>query len=220
MKLKPNSNKSMTNVLDEGFHTFLQNLNCVKIGRIESFDMATQTASVKIMHKYVNENNITTTELLEYPLLENVPVVILGGGTARITFPITLGDSCLILFNDYELDNWYNTEEPNPSTFPRKHDLSDAIAIVGLKSSISAIQDYSNYLQLYYNENSNITIGESVSINNEQTNISGNLTVNQAIVGNTTATAELHSTHGATGTFTNVSGQTLTIVDGIITNIS
>ena len=83
-----------------------------------------------------------------------------------------------------------------------------------------------------YSGNSSITVGEVIDITNAQTNVSGKLSVaddanfskdvsvSGDITGDQKATAELHSTHGATGTFTNVAGQTLTIVDGIITNIS
>lgn len=219
MPFKPNSNKSMTNVLDEAFHTFVKNLNCVKIGQIQEFNKETQTATVQIMHKYTNELNINTTELLEYPLLENVPVIIVGGGNTRITYPITAGDACLLFFNDFELDNWYNTEQVSTSSFPRRHDLSDGIALVGLRSSLSAIQEYSDYLQLYYSDESTLTLGETLEVNNPQTNLSGNLSVTGEVTGATTITGELHSTHGATGTFTNVAGQTLIITDGVITDI-
>lgn len=220
MLLKPNSNKSLPDLFNRSFSVFSRFLNCVKIGQIQSFDKVHQTATVQIMHKEEYEYNFIERQLNEYPLLEEVPVVVLGGGGGRLTFPIKKGDTCLLLFNDYELDGWWISGESRPSDFPRKHDLSDAVALVGLNSIVSLIQNYSDFVELHYSDISSIIVGETIDINNAQTNVGGNMEVDGAIVGNTTCTSELHSTHGASGTFTNSAGKTLTIVDGIITAIS
>lgn len=220
MFLKPNSNKSLSDLFNRSFSVFSRFLSCVKIGQIQSFDKIHQTATVKILHKEIDEYNLVERKLTDYPLLEEVPVVVLGGGGGRLTFPIKTGDTCLLLFNDYELDGWWISGEARPSDFPRKHDLSDAIALVGVNSLVSLIQNYSDFVELHYSDISSIIVGESIDINNAQTNVGGNLEVDGDIVGNATCTSELHSTHGATGSFTNAAGQTLTIVDGIITAIS
>lgn len=224
--LKPNSKKSLTDVLIGWFESYSNSLNCVKIGRITGVNTANQTVDVQILHKRVNEKNLLKRELRDYPLLKSVPFVVIGGGASYLSFPISVGDNCLLLFNDYEIDRWWDTGENLPSNFERKHDISDAFAIVGVHSIKDLIQGYSAYVHLKYSANSSITVGESIDITNAQTNISeklsvgGDVDVTGDINGSQKATAELHSTHGATGTFTNVAGQTLTIVDGIITNIS
>lgn len=230
--LNPNSNKSMTDVLNYWFENFAGSFNCIKIGKINAVNKTNQTVDVQILHKRINESNLVKRELRDYPLLKSVPFIILGGGNSYLTFPISVGDNCLLLFNDYEIDRWWDTGENLPSTFDRKHDISDAFALVGVHSMVDLIQGYSNYVHLKYSNSSSITVGEVIDVTNAQTNVSGKLTVANDITGqgklNVTgditgdakATAELHSTHGATGTFTNVAGQTLTIQDGIITNIS
>ena len=149
-----------------------------------------------------------------------VPFIVLGGGSSNLTFPISKGDNCLLLFCDYEIDRWWDTGENLPANYERKHDISDAFAIVGVHSMVDLLQGYSQYVKLKYSDSSYIEVGESVDIHNEQINVSGKLAVTGDITGSAKATAELHSTHGATGTFTNVGGVTLTIVDGIITNIA
>jgi hypothetical protein len=216
---QPNSRKTLAQALEAHFGNFSESLNCVKIGKIENVDTTNQTVDVQILHKRVNMN-FKTRELKDYSLLKQVPFVVIGGGQANLTFPISKGDNCLLLFCDYEIDRWWDTGESLPSNFERKHDISDAFAIVGIHSMVDLLQGYSQYVQLKYSDSSYVVIGDSVDINNEQTNVSGKLDVTGDITGSAKATAELHSTHGATGTFTNVSGQTLTIVDGIITNIS
>lgn len=217
--LQPNSKKSMSQALESWFRNFSETFNCIKIGRVEGVDTTNQTVDVQILHKRVDVNK-NKRELKDYSLLKQVPFIVLGGGNSNLTFPISKGDNCLLMFCDYEIDRWWDTGESLPANFERKHDISDAFAIVGVHSMVDLLQGYSQYVKLKYSDSSYIEIGESVDINNEQTNVSGKLDVTGDITGSAKATAELHSTHGATGTFTNVSGQTLTIVDGIITNIS
>ena len=220
MSLTPNNNKSLLNLFEEMTSVIFSTLNCVKIGEIQSFDPATQTASVKILSKKVNEYNLNERELVDYTVLEQVPVVFPKGGSSYISYPVSAGDNCLLLFCDFELDGWWISGEARPSNFPRRHDLSDAIAFVGINSTVSLIQNFSNFLMLYYAANSFIEIGDQINITNSQVNVNGNLTVTQAIIGNTTTTSELHSTNGASGSFASADSKTITVVDGIITGIS
>lgn len=218
--LKPNTKKSFSEALSAWFSSFSDSFNAVKVGKIVGVDTSNQTVDVQVLHKRIDENNFFKKELREYPVLKAVPFVVLGGGTSSLTFPISVGDNCLLLFCDYEIDRWWDSGEAQPSTYQRRHDISDAFALIGVHSMVDLLQGYSQYVQLKYNDSSMITVGDSIDLTNEQTNVSGKLDVVGDITGQAKATAELHSTHGATGTFTNVAGITLTIVDGIITNIS
>lgn len=209
----------MSQALESWFGNFSESFNAIKIGKVQSVNFSNQTVDVQILHKrkQIKSNKL---ELRDYPLLKAVPFIVIGGGSSSLTFPISVGDNCLLLFCDYEIDRWWDTGESLPANFERRHDISDAFAIVGIHSMVDLLQGYSQYVKLKYSDSSYVEVGESVDINNEQTNVSGKLAVTGDITGSAKATAELHSTHGATGTFTNVGGQTLTIVDGIITNIS
>ena len=208
----------MAQALEMYFGNFSEALNCIKIGKIENVYFTNQTVDVQVLHKRVNMN-LNKRELKDYALLKQVPFIVLGGGHSNLTFPIAKGDNCLLLFCDYEIDRWWDTGESLPANFERRHDISDAFAIVGVHSMVDLLQGYSQYVKLKYSDSSYVEIGESVDIHNEQTNVSGKLDVTGDITGSAKATAELHSTHGATGIFTNIAGVTLTIVDGIITNI-
>lgn len=121
-------------------------------GRISSFNAATQTASVTINMKQVfyEEDPITKRErpvLKDYPRLDDVPVMFLGGSGSttdahRLTFPIAAGDECILLVCDRDIDAWF---AGNNSTFPpssRLHSLADAIALVGLRSRVSALKNF------------------------------------------------------------------------------
>jgi hypothetical protein len=110
-------------------------LNCHAIGTILLFDPATKTANIKLSYMKQADGELTPKE---YPTLMNCPVVILSGGLARLTFPILPGDSCMVFFNDRDIDFWFQTGIPAPPLSSRKHALSDGIALVGLNSLVSA----------------------------------------------------------------------------------
>lgn len=217
--LKPNSKKTLSEALQMWFSTFSDNLNSIKVGKIINVDYSNQTVDVEILHKRKKEDTMTETVLRTYPPLLQVPFVVLGGGGSSLTFPISKGDNCLLLFCDFEIDRWWESGEAQPSNYERRHDISDAFALVGVHSMVDLLQGYSKYVQLKYSNNSSIIVGESIDIDNEQTNVSGKLDVADDITGQAKATAELHSTNGATGTFRSDDNKTITVVDGIITGI-
>lgn len=93
-------------------------------------------------------------QVLQMPLLINVPVVFPGGGGVSLTFPIQKGDECLVVFTSRCLDAWWQlgaAPAPNPGLVPpdaRMHNLSDGVAFVGLRSNPRAYAPDPNYAQL------------------------------------------------------------------------
>lgn len=228
-----NAEKSLQQVLSKLTNSIKTSIHCVKIGEIISFDKTDQTASVRVLHIMDSNYNTRLEETVEYPVLGKVPVVIMGGGGTYISHPISAGDQCLLLFCDYMIDSWWVSGTAQPSIVPRKHDISDPIAIVGLNATPKAIQDYSDYLKLQYSQESNIIIGDSIDVNNETINLNGNTTNSgtMEVVGDTTmdanlnvaqvATAQsLHATSAASGTFVSADNKTVTVVDGIVVSIA
>ena len=131
------NNQSLASLLELQRLNTLNSINCHQVGEIVSFDPDKQTAEVQIKMIYV-----VNGEIKQYPVLLDCPCVVLGGGEGRITFPISAGDSCLVLFNDKDLDNWYASGQTMLPNTERMHSFSDAIAIVGLRNLQNKITDY------------------------------------------------------------------------------
>lgn len=127
-------------LLDAQRRDIMKNLNAVKVGTVKSFDAAKQEVTVQIAQQQVTSIAPDGTKTLaDYPLLLTVPVAFQGGGGFTATFPIAAGDECLLLFNDRELDNWLTSGPGLAPSTSRMHDLSDAIAIVGIRSNLRAL---------------------------------------------------------------------------------
>lgn len=148
-------------------------INCIAIGTVQSFDSNDQTVNVQINYVRVltggtatdaPNNDDTTRKLVPYPILVKCPLMMLSGGQAVITFPVAQGDSCIILFNDRDMDTWWNSGiVGNPPNSARLHDLSDGIVIVGIRNLTNAIQGYFNGFKIGYG-NASITIDPSGNI--------------------------------------------------------
>lgn len=110
-------------------------------GIINSFDPVTQSAEVQvaIRRRVKHEDGVRE---VDDPLLMNVPVCFLGGGSTYLTFPVQKGDECIVFFADRCIDAWYQSSGVQNQVMPRMHDLSDGFALVGFRSIPKAIPNF------------------------------------------------------------------------------
>lgn len=101
---------------------------------IVSFDAEARTVSAQPAIQRVFTDGEGLSGAINLPVCVDVPVVFPSGGGYEITFPVKEGDECLLVFSERCIDNWFDTGEPSPPADYRKHDLSDAFAIMGVRS--------------------------------------------------------------------------------------
>lgn len=185
----------------------MMQLNCHQVGEIVSFDSSTQTAEVQIkMLKMING------KLEEYSILIDCPCVVLSGGKGRLTFPIEQGDSCIVLFNDRDIDNWYAGGQKMLPRTNRMHSYTDAIALVGIRNKQNQIEDYLQHgVELKYGkstiklENNKVTItnhkdtivmdNRTTTITSPTIDINGNVNIVQNTVDKNSLTAYVIDTY-------------------------
>jgi len=128
----PSANYGLTTLLDAYKQNTMMATNCVMIGTIEDYNSAINVAKVSINFK---KQFVDGTEL-SYPLLEECPVFVLGGGDGFVSCPVKKGDTCLVLFNDRNIDTWYLSGQVKAPQDGRCHNIADGIALVGIRSVI------------------------------------------------------------------------------------
>ncbi|MGL5113582.1 MAG: Gp138 family membrane-puncturing spike protein [Flavobacterium sp.] len=134
--------------IDDNFSALKQEifamLNCHRVGTIESFDPATQTATIQLVDAWTQNTYNGSFSQPIAPLIK-CPIVILKGSKGGFTSPINAGDQCLVIFNDRDLENWQKAggEFQIPAT-ARMHSITDAFAIVGVRSLSNPIADFNN----------------------------------------------------------------------------
>ena len=229
---KPLTRAEITDLLREVKKDINLSMNCVNIGTIQSFNAAQQTATIQLNLKsiaYVAPDGTRT--LQDRPLLLECPVFFPFGGVSYLSMPVAAGDTCIVLFNDREIDNWFVNGGSQAPTSYRTHDSSDAMALVGIKNMQNAVGDYiTDGARLSFNSTSRITLQNNLITSiattwrhNGSMIISNDLT----ILGNTYGDGSsnwnlyanvkqqpgysIHAGNGANGTFNYV-----TVVDGIV----
>ena len=142
------SEPRMIDVLLELKRDIFLNMNCHALGTITAFDPVHQTVAATINYKKSQialdpTNTNYVTQLIDYPAIVSAPIVTISGGSAALTMPIAVGDTCLIFFNDRDFDIWWSkadtSKAPNST---RLHSFTDAIALIGVFPSTKSLANY------------------------------------------------------------------------------
>ena len=122
---------------------FEVNLRVSIPGIIESFDPATQTVTVTLALKEKLSSVSGEVKDVVIPTLLDVPIVLPRAGDFLLSMPIKKGDECLVVFSDMCIDAWFTSGKVSPQMEKRRHDLSDAFAIIGTWSQPNVVPNYS-----------------------------------------------------------------------------
>lgn len=139
--LKP----TMRDLLDRFKDEVFSSLNCIGIGKIESYDQVTRLARLSMAYKArkegVDQQGKAYSDPVDYPALVDCPVFRLTGGKKGFHVPIEVGDTALILFNDVDMDTFISSKNIKVPSTNRMHSFSDAIALVGIENEARYLGD-------------------------------------------------------------------------------
>jgi len=107
-------------------------------GEILEYDPGDQRAIVQPLIKRAFIDAAGVRQVVRRAAIPDVPVLFQGGGGSRQTFPLTKGDTVLLVFCDASLDVWLALGREVDPGDDRSHDVTDAIAIAGLLSFADA----------------------------------------------------------------------------------
>lgn len=109
--------------------------------RVESYDAASQTCSAQVLipDAYVDTDGEAQTRRVA--VVTRVPVLFPRSGSFGVTFPISVGDTVMLLFSSSDLDQFFALGGERDPLTHRHHNLSDAVAIPGMFASPDARTD-------------------------------------------------------------------------------
>lgn len=113
--------KELALSLIKGIHTAMP-------GEVVKYDSGKRKADVKPLLKRTDTNG----NIVEFPIIADVPVIMPGTKKASIYLPIEKGDTVLLVFSERSLDHWLYSGRTSNTLKGRRFDLTDAIAITGL----------------------------------------------------------------------------------------
>ena len=103
-------------------------------GIVQSVNLTAMTVEVEPTVQALLTAADGTETWTNIPVLPDVPICFPGGGGFTLTFPVAVGDECLVVFSSRCIDAWWQSGGVQPQAELRMHDLSDAFAIIGPRS--------------------------------------------------------------------------------------
>jgi hypothetical protein len=129
-----NTTPTLYEVLDQFITKALSKVYTALPARVLSFDGT--TVRVQPLTKIKSNDG----DQLSLPVIGGVPVVYPGGTPYRVIFPITIGDTVLLICCSSSIEDWLTSGSDTVDTASaRRHDLSDAVAIPGLSSIVESV---------------------------------------------------------------------------------
>jgi len=122
----------LSDVLNDAIKDALTNVHTTTLAIVTAVN--TKTINVRpVINRQVDGVSRDLPEFIE------VPPIFLQGGGSYTSYPIAIGDYCLLLISERCFDRWYVGQDfVSPAEY-RMHDYSDGIAIVGINPESSAI---------------------------------------------------------------------------------
>lgn len=121
----------------------IYDLRCALVCVVTEFDAVRQVVTVEMS---LTENLVDLQEVKPFahiPLVD-LPIVFPRAGGFSLTFPIAVGDECLVVFQDMARDSWWQSGGANNNqAFNRRHSISDGFAIFGPWSKPRSLSNYS-----------------------------------------------------------------------------
>lgn len=161
---------------------------------IAKVDLAKMTVEAKPSVQVRVRNPDQTYRWLEVPVAVDVPLVFPSGGGYTLTFPVAVGDECLLVFASRCIDSWWQQGGcPVPAEI-RMHDLSDGFALVGPRSQPRVLSGVSTSdvvlrndagttkLSIKANGNIDLTSAANVTMAASQVNITADVNITGNVV--------------------------------------
>jgi hypothetical protein len=103
--------------------------------KIVTYSDVTSTATIELAHQTVERGKDGNTEVSRAPyVLQNVPVLQLGGDDAYLRMPIVPGSTGLALISDRSIAAWRVDGNSHPPPMPHTHNLGDCVFLAGVRA--------------------------------------------------------------------------------------
>ncbi|MCP4482082.1 MAG: hypothetical protein GY817_04685 [bacterium] len=119
---------TMNKLLETHFKASIAGINTAMPALVKAFNADNKTCDVKPVFKKKYSDN----EIVEYPLLTDVPIVYPQTKKAIISYPLEVDDYVLLVFNQRSIDRFKQVGGIEEHKDNRICHLNDAVAFVGV----------------------------------------------------------------------------------------
>lgn len=164
---------------------------------VSAVNFAANTISAQPAIKGTTTNPNGSTQSVNLPMLVDVPMVFPTAGGYSITFPVAIGDECLVVFASRCIDGWWQSGGVQEAMEFRMHDLSDGFAIIGTRSQARKVtawdtvnlqirsDDHNTLIEVDKTGKVNITAPTSMTVTTPLATFTGNVNVGGTLTATT-----------------------------------
>lgn len=131
-----NETHTLDIVMQECFKNMLKEVHTSLPGKITKIESPQFVSVQPLLQRRYQDGNV-----VNLPIIQMVPVIMLSGSDYSIQLPIQVGDTGALFFTERSLDNWILNGGLNDPEDPRTHDLSDAFFLPGLNAEPQALKN-------------------------------------------------------------------------------
>jgi len=113
-------------------------------GIVAGVNLQAQTVSVQPAIQGAISDPAGNVQLVNLPLLVDVPICFPRAGGFALTFPIVAGDEVLVVFSSRCIDSWWQSGGVQAPAEVRMHDLSDGFALLAPTSQPQKLSSVSS----------------------------------------------------------------------------
>ena len=200
---------TLAEVLQNAIRAEMLDIHTMLPARVEKYDSETQKASISplIKKKYVDD------EVVQLPVINDIPVQWPSGGDAFIHMPLVVGDTGMAVFAERSLDKWLsgNGKAVAPDD-PRHHNITDAVFIPGIRTFTAALSGINGDSVHIKHGDAEIELTSGGDVNILGGNIKFGSGIEKAVLGDTLAALYALHTHlsAAPGVPTSIPSNILT----------
>lgn len=126
---------TLAEVLQNAIRADLLDMHTMMPAKVEKYDSDTQKASISPLLK----KKYTNGDIVQFAVINDIPVQWPSGGDAFIHMPLKVGDIGMAVFAERSLDKWLSggggAVLPDD---PRHHNITDAVFIPGIRTFTEA----------------------------------------------------------------------------------
>lgn len=131
------SDLPLAELLRTALDSRLLDLHTAMPGTIVSYDASTQTATVQ---PGIRRSLDDTLETL--PSIPNVPIAWPAGGGMGLKFPLSVGDSVMLVFSEASFSTWRTSGQVSDPSDESRHSLSYPLAFPFARAGLDPLQGH------------------------------------------------------------------------------
>lgn len=125
---------TLAQVIDAAIRQGLAEVHVALPGKVSKVDLVKQLVDVDLQVQSLAQlDEDGTRTAAPIPTITNVPIEFPGANGFRITFPVAVGDTGLVIFSEADISDWKRNGTTAPKS-SRRHHLADAVFRPGLIS--------------------------------------------------------------------------------------